>query len=358
LDKEAFIAAYDTRRYNTSTMTFRHPLARRIAAFIALPPDLAAEDQFNRLALELYAYQYERNIWMKRLGDAAQRPPDALQSWRGIPAMPTDGFKDFDLSCIAPGRASAVFYSSGTTGRQSSRHYLGRDALLLYEASLRRGFASALPQRPAKLWALMPPPSDAPHSSLSHMLGALGAERFFWDDDRGLAEALSGLREPITLFGTAFALAHLLDSTHQTWRLPPGSVLLETGGFKGRTREVPRDEFYGLLHDRLGVPLQSIWSEYGMSEMASQFYGQGLNTLKRGPHWVRTLSIHPGDGAAAPPGQPGALRHLDLANFNSALCLQTADWGTQTPDGFLLHGRAPGADIRGCSLSVEEVWNR
>ncbi len=339
-------------------MTFRHSLARRIAAFIGLPPPSATKDQFNQLARELYAYQYERSIWVRRLGDAAQRPPQALGAWQDIPAMPTDGFKDFDLSCIAPGRASALFYSSGTTGRQASRHYLGRDALTLYEASLHRGFALALPQRPAKLWALMPPPSEAPHSSLSHMLGALEAERFFWDDDAGLADALTALREPVTLFGTAFALVQLLDSASRRWRLPPGSVLVETGGFKGRTREVPRDEFYTLLHDRLGVPISHIWSEYGMSEMASQFYGQGLSTLKRGPHWVRTQAIHPGDGLPAPMGQPGALRHLDLANFNSALCLQTADWGTLTSDGFLLHGRAPGADIRGCSLSVEELWTR
>lgn len=339
-------------------MTFRHPLARRIAAFIALPSELATEDLFNQLALELYAYQYERSVWVQRLGNAAQRPPDALQTWQDIPAMPTDGFKDFNLSCIAPGRASALFYSSGTTGRQSSRHYLGREALLLYETSLRRGFGLALPNRPARLWALMPPPAESPHSSLSHMLGTLSAERYFWDNDTALADALSTLDEPITLFGTAFALVQLLDSIPRDWQLPLGSVLIETGGFKGRTREVPRDEFYALLHSRLGVPLPHIWSEYGMSEMASQFYGQGLSTHKRGPHWVRTQSIHPGDGLPAPTGQPGALRHLDLANFNSALCLQTADWGTLTPGGFLLHGRAPGADIRGCSLSVEELWER
>lgn len=337
-------------------MTVRHPLARRIDAFLALPPALADENQFNQLALDLYAYQYERSVWVRRLGDAAECPPPAITRWQDIPAMPTDGFKDFDLSCIAPGRASAVFYSSGTTGRQAGRHYFSRDALLLYESSLRRGFAQALPQRPAKLWALMPPPAQAPHSSLSHMLGALGAERYFWDNDAALADALSALREPVTLFGTAFALVQLLDETAQTWQLPPGSVLVETGGFKGRTREIPRPEFYALLAARLGIPTDCIWSEYGMSEMASQFYGQGLSTLKRGPHWVRTTCVQPRGGAPAPDGEPGALRHLDLANFNSALCLQTGDWGTLTEGGFLLHGRAPGADIRGCSLSVEELW--
>lgn len=336
----------------------RHPLARRIAAFVALPPAQASDAEFDSLARALYSHQYEHNVYVRRLGDASQCLPGAVHSWRDIPAMPADAFKEFNLSSVAPGRATAVFYSSGTTGRQSSRHYFSRDGLSLYEAALRRGYALALPQHPPTVWALMPPPTEAPHSSLSHMLGALSAERFFWDNDAALADALAALRAPITLFGTAFALVQLLDSFPQSWPLPPGSMIIETGGFKGRTREVPRDEFYHLLSSRFGVPLSHIYSEYGMSEMASQFYGQGLSAEKRGPHWVRTVCVDPATGSAAPDGQPGALRHLDLANFNSALCLQTADWGTRTPGGFVLHGRAPGADIRGCSLSVEELWER
>ena len=95
-----------------------------------------------------------------------------------------------------------------------------------------------------------------------------------------------------------------------------------------------------------------------MSEMASQFYGQGLDPEKRGPHWVRTRTIDPETGADAPPGTPGLLRHYDLANFNSVLALQTQDLGTLTPKGFVLHGRAPDAEVRGCSLTVEELWER
>ena len=93
-----------------------------------------------------------------------------------------------------------------------------------------------------------------------------------------------------------------------------------------------------------------------MCEMASQFYGFGLEPVKRGPHWVRTRAIDPETGDDARPGQAGLLRHCDLANFNSVLALQTQDMGTLTEDGFLLHGRAPDADLRGCSLTVEELW--
>ena len=190
------------------------------------------------------------------------------------------------------------------------------------------------------------------------MLGALGAERFFWDSDAALSAALLELAEPVTLFGTAFAFVQLFDGSRKNWRLPQGSVVVETGGFKGRTREVPRKELYGLFGSRLGVPLTHCFSEYGMSEMASQFYGQGLDPEKRGPHWVRTRTIDLETGDDAPPGTSGLLRHYDLANFNSVMALQTQDLGTRSPGGFVLHGRAPDAEVRGCSLTVEELWAR
>lgn len=327
-------------------------LAEQMVGFIA--SDAPTEGEFDALAVALFRRQRECVAPYRRLCDGL----GDIHSWRDIPAVPAQAFKVFDLSCVAPNEAVAVFHSSGTTGRQSSRHYFDADALALYETSLTRGFALALPTRPPSLWALMPPPGEAPHSSLSHMLGALGAQRFFWDDDGGLGEALASLTEPITLFGTAFAFVSLFDGAGRTWRLPAGSVVLETGGFKGRTREAPREELYGLFATRLGVPESQCFSEYGMSEMASQFYGRGLDPAKRGPHWVRTRAIDPVTGDDAAPGTPGLLRHYDLANFNSVVALQTQDSGTLTPDGFVLHGRAPDAEVRGCSLTVEDLWTR
>ena len=313
---------------------------------------------FEQLALALFARQYELIAPYRRLCAGQGASPETVHRWQDIPAVPAQAFKVFDLSCVPTGETAAVFHSSGTTGAQTSQHYFDHDALALYEVSLRAGFAEALPERPAQIWALMPEPSASPNSSLSHMLGALGASRFFWDSDEELSEALLERAEPITLFGTAFAFVQLFDGTEQIWRLPIGSIVIETGGFKGRTREVPRDELYALFQSRLGVPLENCHSEYGMSEMASQFYGRGLDPVKRGPHWVRTRAIDPQTGADAPPGTPGLLRHYDLANFNSVLALQTQDLGTLTPDGFVLHGRAPDAEVRGCSLTVEELWSK
>ncbi len=326
-------------------------LAREITDFIE-----TGNGEFELLALKVFARQYELSAPYRRLCIGQSASPETVKHWQNIPAVPAAAFKVFDLSCAPLPETVAVFHSSGTTGAQTSKHYFDADALELYEISLRAGFDAALPARPPTLWALMPEPASAPNSSLSHMLGALGAERFFWDDDTALSAALSELSEPITLFGTAFAFVQLFDGSKQTWRLPPGSVVIETGGFKGRTREVPRDELYGLLASRLGVPMDDCHSEYGMSEMASQFYGRGLNPEKRGPHWVRTRAIDAETGADTPAGTPGLLRHYDLANLNSVLAVQTSDLGTLTPGGFILHGRAPDAEVRGCSLTVEELW--
>ncbi len=336
------------------------PLAQQISDFVQRPASAYDEEdddgEFNGLARALFARQYECCAPYRRLCDGLGATPSGVQSWRGIPAVPAAAFKVFELSCVPPARAASVFHSSGTTGAQTSRHFFDADGVALYEASLRAGFTQALPARPARLWAMMPEPQSAPHSSLSHMLGALGAERFYWDNDAALASALAAVDAPITLFGTAFAFVQLWDGTGQSWRLPAGSVVVETGGFKGKTREVPRDELYGQFGSRLGVPLERCHSEYGMCEMASQFYGHGLDPIKRGPHWVRSRAIDAGTGDDAPTGTPGLLRHYDLANFNSVLAVQTQDAGTLTADGFVLHGRAPDAEIRGCSLAVEELW--
>lgn len=333
-----------------------NPLARKIADFIQGKPGIDADAAFDALALAQFARQYECCAPYRRLCDGQGRTPGGVDRWQDIPAVPAQAFKVYDLSCAPMFQTVAVFRSSGTTGLQTSRHFFDADALALYETSLRAGFDVALPSRPHRLWALMPAPEAAPHSSLSHMLGTLGAERFYWEDDAALASDLAALAEPVILFGTAFAFVQLFDGVGQDWRPPAGSLVIETGGFKGRTREVPREELYALFGTRLGVPVEDCHSEYGMSEMASQFYGHGLDPVKRGPHWVRTRAVDPKTGEDAAPGTAGLLRHYDLANWNSVQALQTQDLGTRTPDGFVLHGRAADAEVRGCSLTVEELW--
>jgi len=335
-----------------------HPLAAEILAYIRSEP--GDEETFSSLALELFAYQFEHNEAYRLLCESLGSGPSTVKNWQDIPPAPARAFKRCSLSCVPADRVLREFHSSGTTGPETSRHLMDADALALYEESLSTGFEAAMPSdRPREIWAMMQNPKAAPHSSLGHMLSTLGASRFYWDDNRTLAEELRRREAPLTLFGTAFAFVDLFDSGKDNGHLPAGSVVVETGGFKGRTREVPREQLYEMISSRLGVPLDRCYSEYGMSEMASQFYSRGLDPVKRGPHWVRSFVIDPATGSRIDRfDSAGILAHLDLANFNSVCALQTEDMALMNQGGFILSGRAEDSELRGCSLTVEELWTR
>jgi len=332
-------------------------LWQRIAAFI----EDDCGDNFEPMAIDLFQRHFELNESYRRYVKALGIAPNAIQRWQDIPAAPAGAFKEFDLSCCDVAACSHVFHSSGTTQANASKHWMDSDALSLYELSLRCGYDLALRHQAGGLpiWAMMPRPEDAPHSSLSHMLETLAAQRWFWGDWHRLADAIDAVDSPVVIFGTGFAFVSLFEAfPTRCWKLPAGSVLVNTGGFKGRTREEPRDRFYGSMRDRFGVPDKACLSEYGMSEMASQFYSGGELGQFRAPRWLRTRVIDPLTGDDAAQGSAGLLRHYDLANWNSVCAIQTQDLGISCGEGFRLLGRAPEAQVRGCSLAVEELWNR
>jgi hypothetical protein len=218
------------------------------------------------------------------------------------------------------------------------------------------------------------------------------AGRFFWQagggiDTEGFRSALVRFEvegRPVLVAGTAFAFVHFLElAASERWRfdLPEGSRILETGGFKGRSRITPRDELYRGLQDRFGIPESSIVNEYGMTELLSQFYepvmqapeqfavgseatasvdgGTGLSErlarrFHRAPPWVRTRVLSPATLEPAPRGEVGVLAHVDLANLGSVVAVLTEDLGQEVDGGFQLQGRTPGAEPRGCSLALED----
>jgi len=348
-------------------------VATALAAFIARGN--AEDASFDALARRLFGYQYARNEPYRRFCQSQGVTPETVGHWSAIPPAPAAAFKRFPLSCTPPANAARLFRSSGTTGRAASRHYLSVAALRLYDQSLREGFRRFVLPDGARLpiWGLMPPPEAAPESSLSYMLGSLMAadpgrdHRFFWSDAGpdvpALQAALRALTEPVILFGTAFAWVLFFDAGGGHLSLPPGSRLLETGGFKGRSRAVSREELYALFRERLGLPATHCLAEYGMCELCSQFYdatlidhfqGQPDTPRKVGPPWSRTRVIDPRTGREVPPDETGILVHYDLANLNSVLAVATEDLGRRLEEGFELLGRAPGAELRGCSLTVEE----
>jgi acyl-CoA synthetase (AMP-forming)/AMP-acid ligase II len=175
----------------------------------------------------------------------------------------------------------------------------------------------------------------------------------------GALEAAGGA--PCLLAGTAFAFVHLVDALAARGArlaLPPSARIMETGGFKGRSRAVSREGLHAELGDRLGVPAARIVNQYGMTELASQFYDStlaepGAPRRKLGPPWTRILIVDPETGAPAPAGEPGTIVVHDLANTGSVAAIRSADLGRRIADGFEVLGREPGVEERGCSIGAD-----
>lgn len=341
------------------------------------------ENVFNDLALEVFRFQCRAvpafGAFVARRGVA----PDEVRWWGGVPFLPTRAFKSVPLVMGDPSEAEAVFRTSGTTGGGERRgtHYI--PSLDLYRASLLPNFqAHLLPgeEQDLLLIALLPSPVVAPDSSLSFMVEevrkglCLGRGGYFGDPVEGLdfgplRDALASAEREgagVLLVGTAFAFVHWLDRAGgEGWRfrLPDGSRIMETGGFKGRSRVLSREELYQGLERSFGIPRHRIVNEYGMTELLSQFYEPVLDgwtagpleaRFHRGPPWSRSLVLDPLTMEPVEMGEPGILAHMDLANLGSVSAILTEDVGRKVPGGFRLQGRRRGAEPRGCSLAMED----
>jgi hypothetical protein len=346
-------------------------IVERVARFLTVP----ADDSFDELALAAFAFQFERIAPYRRMCEARGVTPAGLSGWRQVPPVPAAAFKTLTLAA-AP--AVEVFRSSGTTGSERSvQHQPFPD---LYRQGIDASFPGfCLPGlgtgERLPILSLIPGREEIPDSSLSfmadHLLARWGsAESATAFGPRGVelararSWAASRQREgrPVFVLATAFSLADWLAALERQdlrFRLPAGSAVFETGGFKGRTIELSRDELSARLAARLGVPAAAVVREYGMTELTSQCY---TGTLLGGdpelfltPHWVRVRVLDPLTLEESPPGAPGLLAVFDLANLGSAVHLLTEDLGVAQGAGFRLLGRASGAELRGCSLTVEEL---
>lgn len=354
-------------------------LRARLLDFFAQPFDAPPDDNaFDALARDVFAWQFEHNrplaAWWTRRGAL----PHRITHWTEIPAVPTAAFKEVPLVAGDARDAEMVFRTSGTTRgaeRRGEHHVIDRS---LYHAALLPIFdAWVLPDgaHPAML-SLMPHARDLPDSSLAHMItviverrGAAGSG-WFADADAGLAaDALDTAllrcideNRPVCLLGTSSAFVHWLELIHQRgahYLLPPGSRLMDTGGFKGSGREFVPAQIRTDVAERLAIPDTACVNEYGMTEMLSQFYDSTLR--RRGPRrkvpppWVRTRIVDADTLRPRSDDAPGLLQHFDLANLGSALAIQTLDIGRPLEDGFEVLGRATGATPRGCSIAMDEL---
>jgi hypothetical protein len=343
-------------------------------------PDWRRDDaRFEELALRLFAFQFEHCAPYRRFCEGRGRPPERVRRSDQIPAVPTGAFKELALTSFPPERALHRFRTSGTSA--GARGVLHLDTLALYEASLLPAFRRhVLPELQggarARIAVLAAPPDEAPDSSLSHMFGVVlrelgdaGSACYLRGGELAVDELLAALdaacatATPVALCGTAFAFVHLLDALAgrgRALRLPAGSRAMETGGFKGRSREHPQSELYAAIELRLGIAAARIVNQYGMTELGSQFYDSvlrepGAPRRKLAPPWTRVRLVEPLRGEPLPEGHTGAIVVQDLANTGSVFTLQTADLGVARGDGFELLGREPGAEERGCSIALDEL---
>ena len=268
--------------------------------------------------------------------------------------LPIDLFKYREMKSGADWKAEAIFESSGTTGQVPSKHFV-RD-LEIYKQSILKGFHSFFPEQSYRIMALLPSYLERGNSSLVQMAKiwmdhfGLPGSGFYLNNFKALEQAIlegKDAGEPIILLGVSFALLDFAASYPLS--VPSDSIIIETGGMKGRRKEITRKE----LHEALGAAFQQeqIYSEYGMTELLSQAYSVKSGRFKC-PPWMKVeigdihLPTH-----KLPFGQSGRILITDLANIHSCAFIATEDLGIAYEDGsFEVLGRIDQSELRGCSL--------
>lgn len=322
---------------------------------------LTNEQDFDFIALELFRFQFTHNPVYQQFATLVGRTPNAVTRVPDIPFLPISLFKSHRITAGLQAEA-LLFESSGTTGAAASRHYVLAPAL--YEESFLRGFAAAYgPAYKYCILGLLPSYLERGQSSLVYMVDRLIRESghpqsgFYLHDHERLHATLEQLEtsgQPTLLIGVTYALLDFADRYPRPLR---HTLVMETGGMKGRRRELTRAEVHGQLQAAFG--LEAIHSEYGMTELLSQAYAEGSG-LFRTPPWLRAGLRDERDPLTfidrTERPLSGALSLIDLANVYSCAFLATEDVGRLHPDGqFEVLGRLDNSDVRGCSLMTTEA---
>ncbi len=307
--------------------------------------------EFEVLALQTFAHQYHNVSVYKDFCDHLGKHPSNIKSLPDIPFLPIDFFKSRKI-LSRKHRSEIVFQSSGTTGSIRSKHYVAN--LGVYRESFTRGFEYFY-GRPSEycIVALLPSYQERSDASLSYMVGELIAQSshpksgFYTPGGTvELLESLEDLQTPVLLIGVTFALLDLVEKITKTI---PNTIVMETGGMKGRRKEMVRAELHSILSKGFG--LKEIHSEYGMTELLSQAYSSGQGIFQC-PPWMQVRIRDTEDPLSLlEAGRTGGVDVIDLANQHSCAFIATQDLGKSYDDGtFEILGRFDHSDIRGCNL--------
>jgi hypothetical protein len=363
-----------------SSVDLSDALHDRVRAFATASLTGAPAEPFDHLATDIARLQAAHVPGLRRLIEAAGQP---ITDAASIPAVPVDAFRLTRVAVHPEEQDAARFVTSGTTSDARGTHAM-RKTSTYRELSLSWGLP-ALGCDPAKrhvVVALAPDPGPRIASSLAFMMRAFmealdgrslsDARPGRFDDDvrdrwlvgpdgadlRGLARAAAVARErrePLVVLSTSFALALLVDSCDGCFGAPDGSVVMTTGGFKGKTREIDADVLAARAAALFGVPESRIVGEYGMTELSSQLYERSARGVFHPPPWLRVTPVDAETLLPVAAGEMGIARFVDLGNVDSAVAIVTQDVVRAAGEGVELMGRRAGAEARGCSLAIEEM---
>ncbi len=317
------------------------------------PFRISSQDQFQEIALEVFKHQYQNNSIYQRYCNLLGKSTKNVHDLNDIPFLPIEFFKK---QTIITGHdpVQTVFTSSGTTGSITSKHHV--TDISLYEESYRKAFVQFYGNiEDYCILALLPSYLEREGSSLIYMVEDLikrsqhPESGFYLNNQEALIEKLLQLEskgQKTLLIGVSFALLRLVEKKQFSLK---NTTVMETGGMKGRRKEITRFELHHLLKEGFGV--SKIHSEYGMTELLSQAYSLG-NGIFQCPPWMKIITRNTENPLEILDGsKTGGLNIIDLANYNSCSFISTQDLGKVDVDGrFQVLGRFDNSDIRGCNL--------
>lgn len=315
------------------------------------------QTDFRKAALQLFEYQYNNNTVYNNFAKQLKKNPGSITTETDLPFLPVEFFRNHKV-ITGDKQVEQVFESSGTTGDLTGRHYVCDRGL--YKESFVKSFRLFYGDpEDFMIAALLPSYTERENSSLVYMTDSLikmsrnRLSGFYREHEEVLIRNLVSARETggkVLLLGVSFALLELAEK-----RAPDlsGVIIMETGGMKGRRKELTRQELHTILKRGFNVP--EIHSEYGMTELLSQAYSKG-NGIYYAPPWMKIVLRDTLDPLTiiTEPGITGGINIIDLANIYSCSFIATGDLGRLHEDGgFEVLGRFDNSDIRGCNLLAE-----
>lgn len=316
---------------------------------------ISSKKEFEKIALKVFRFQFDNNTVYKEFCTLLNKNKENVKSLIEIPFLPIQFFKSHEV-LSSSGAIHVTFTSSGTTGAQTSKHFV--TDVSLYEQSYRNAFSEFYGNiEDYCVLALLPSYLEREGSSLIHMVDDLiqssnhNDSGFYLNNYDELITKLIELDnsgQNVILIGVTYALLDLIEM-HQ-FQLK-NTIIMETGGMKGKRKEMIREELHEILCKGFGVPV--IHSEYGMTELLSQAYSLGDGVFEC-PNWMQILIRDTEDALSnVKEGKTGGINVIDLANINSCSFIATQDLGKKNPNhSFEVLGRFDNSDIRGCNLMV------